>query len=203
MKRIFLIAAVVLLSLLLGWLIFGWQPDQPSDQDHQLLKKAEEPVGGDFTLYSERGDVSLKDFREKITLIYFGYTWCPDICPTNLGFISLALNELSAQELAQVQVLFISVDPERDTVKRLAEYVDFFHPSILGITGNDQQVADVARLYGAAYRRAEQDSATGYVVDHSANTYVMNQNGKLSHTLDHATPPDQIVAVIRNLLLEQ
>jgi protein SCO1/2 len=85
-------------------------------------------------------------------------------------------------------------------LERLQEYGAYFHPSIIGITGSDAEVAAAAKLYGASYQRTEQDSATGYVVDHSAFTYVVAPDGHLAETLGHATPPKQIVAVIRGLL---
>ena len=134
-------------------------------------------------------------------LIYFGYTTCPDICPTNLAFLAAALRELTPDELKRVRVLFVSVDPERDDLRRLTEYAAYFHPHIQGVTGTPEQVAQVAAQYGAAYRRVEQTgSAMGYLVDHSAYTYIVDPAGHLVRSLDHATPPDQILAVIRRLL---
>ena len=159
------------------------------------------PTGGDFQLQSAAGPFDLKDLRGRVVLIYFGYTWCPDICPTNLAFIASALKSLAPEELARVQVLFVSVDPERDDVHRLAQYTGYFHPQILGLTGTPEQIATAARLYGAAYRRAAQtNSAMGYAVDHSSRTYAVDPRGRLARTLDHATPPDMIAAVVRELL---
>ena len=165
---------------------------------HRQLGLAAEPEGGDFRLQSWRGPVSLSDLRGKVVLIYFGYTWCPDICPTNLAIISLALKQLSADEREQVQALFVSVDPERDSVERLKTFAEYFDPAILGMTGSERTIADVARRYGAAYRRSEQSaSAMGYMVDHSSYTYVVDRNGQLVDTLEHATPAERLVEVIR------
>lgn len=201
MQRKLLITAIVPLAGLLVWLLWFWEPVTKEGYHHETLDLASPPTGGDFRVQSAEGPVDLADLRGKVVLIYFGYTWCPDICPTNLAFIANALKTLSATELARVQVLFVSVDPERDDVKRLAQYTGYFHPSIRGLTGTPEEIAAAARLYGAAYRRAEpSDSAMGYMVDHSAYTYVVDPSGRLVRTLDHATPSDQIAAVIRELL---
>jgi protein SCO1 len=155
----------------------------------------------DFSLHSVGGSINLSSLRGHVVLLYFGYTWCPDICPTNLAMISGALRALNAEELDQVKALFISVDPERDDLKRLAQYAGYFHPGITGATGTPEEIADAAMLYGASYRRVEQpDSAMGYMVDHSADTYVLNRKGELVGKLDHATPSPEILAVVRNLL---
>ncbi len=200
-RRLLPIAAIAVLSVLLVWLVWFWQPSRPADTPlHRQLGLAAKPTGGDFTLQSWRGSVSLADLRGKVVLIYFGYTWCPDICPTNLAIIGLALKQLTPVEREGVQVLFVSVDPERDGVERLKQFAEYFDPAILGITGSEQEVADAARLYGAAYQRSEQvDSAMGYMVDHSSYTYVVNQDGRLVETLGHATPAERIVELIRGL----
>ena len=107
---------------------------------------------------------------------------------------------MTEEEHKKIQAIFVSVDPERDTVERLATYTAFFHPSILGATGTPQQIADVAAKYGVAYRKVESDSATGYIVDHSSVTYVINQQGDLHKVLMHGTLPTEILKAIRELL---
>jgi protein SCO1/2 len=203
MSRRLLVLAILVLVPVLAWVVFYWQP-APGPQGagtHRALDLAAPPTGGDFALGSGAGTVGLKDLRGKVVLIYFGYTWCPDICPTNLALIANALKMLAPEELARVQVLFVSVDPPRDTPERLAEYTHYFHPQILGVTGTPDQIAEAARLYGAAYRRVDNnDSAMGYTVDHSAYTYAVDPQGRLAETLDHATPSAKIAAVIRRLL---
>lgn len=206
MTRKLLIIAILVLLGLLAWLLF-WTPaevDGDGDADgpiHRTLDLAAPPTGGDFILDSASGPVDLADLRGNVVLIYFGYTWCPDICPTNLVLIAGALKALTPDELERVQVLFVSVDPERDSAERLAEYSGYFHPKILGLTGTPEQIAAVAKLYGAAYRRTElADSAMGYAVDHSAYGHLVDPQGRLVRNLDHATPSAEIVAAIRNLL---
>lgn len=199
------IALIAALSALLIWLVWFWQPGGEAEAPaHRRLGLAEQPRGGDFTLESARGAVSLSDFRGEVVLLYFGYTWCPDICPTNLAIISLALKSLSPAERERVQVLFVSVDPERDDVGRLADFAAYFDPSILGLTGTDEAIAAAAARYGAAYRRSDAgDSAMGYMVDHSSYTYVVDTDGELAATLAHATPAERIVSEVRALLAER
>jgi protein SCO1/2 len=195
------LALVLLLAAVLVWLVWFWQPAGAPDPAHRRLDLAGAPAGGDFELRGADGPVALSDFRGQVVLLYFGYTWCPDICPTNLAIIAFALKQLTPQERDRVQVLFVSVDPERDTPERLAEYAAYFDPGILGITGSEAQVAAAAARYGAAYRRTEQtDSAMGYLVDHSAFTYVIDPDGRLVDTLAHATPAEEILSSVRGLL---
>jgi len=188
---------ILLLALGAGWLWFGWGPE-----GHRSPEPAT-PAGGDFTLQSSEGPVSLESLRGQVVLLYFGYTWCPDICPTNLGMMSGAFSMMDEEALEQVQGIFVSVDPERDSLERLATYTSYFHDNIIGITGTPEAVAAVADQYGVAYRKVESDSETGYVVDHSSATYVIDQMGKLHTILPHATPPDKILATVRQLLAEQ
>jgi len=160
---------------------------------------AAEPMDGppnDFTLSSSAGPVSLSDFRGKVVLLYFGYTFCPDICPTSLAATARALKELSPEAAAQVQTIFVSVDPARDTPEHLKEYVAFFHPSIVGLTGTDEEVALAARPYGVVYARHEATGAGGYVVDHSAFTYLVAPDGHLAARLPHAAPARVVLAAL-------
>lgn len=217
MRPATLAAAILALGGLLVWLLWFWEPapnpvgvvganPNPSPVEtggaiHSPLALAQAPGGGDFVLDSWQGPVDTRDLRGSVVLIYFGYTWCPDICPTNLAFVANAIGALRPEEQERVQVLFVGVDPQRDTLQRLREYGDYFHPRVLGLTGTPEELAKVAGLYGAAYRRADGDgSALGYTVDHSAYTYVLNPAGRLVGTLDHATPPAEIVAAIRAAL---
>ena len=197
-ERILSVIAVLLAALVLG-LAFFWHPELPE----WPLPLAAMPEGGDFTLQSADGPVALRDFRGKVVLLYFGYTYCPDICPTSLAATSEGLKELAPDELARVAVILVSVDPKRDTPARLKEYARFFHPAIVGVTGTPEEIAAVAKRYGAFY--AEQKVATagdGYVVDHSADTYIVAADGKLAGKIAHATAPDQVAAIIRKYLYQ-
>lgn len=197
MKKAVPLVLIVILAGVLGWLVFGWAP---GDTGHRALEGRAGPAGGDFTLESAKGEVSLSDYRGKVVLLYFGYTWCPDVCPTSLSMLAQALTQMGEAELEQVQGLFVSVDPARDTPERLAEYTDYFHPKIIGATGSKEEVAEVAEQYGVAYRKVESDSATGYLVDHSSFTYVIGRDGELVTRLGHGTPPGEILKAVRTLL---
>ena len=188
-------ATIIALGLVLGWTVSGWLPD-----DDATISLSHAPPGGDFVLQTPQGPFRLQEQRGKVVLIYFGYTFCPDICPTNLALMAQALNALSEEELAQVQGVFISVDPQRDRLDLLAPYTHHFHPSIIGMTGDPDDVARVAAQYGAAYRKVEGESQGGYLVDHTSNTYVIAPDGSLHATLHHAAPPQEILEVTRKLL---
>lgn len=187
-----LLGTIAVFAALLAWVTFFWQPGN--------TRLAEAPRGGDFTLNSAQGPLTLHDLRGKVVLLYFGYTMCPDICPTSLAFTAQGMAQLDAKELEKVQMLFVSVDPERDTLERLKEYTAFFHPNIAGLTGTPAEIARVAKLYGASYARQQVGSAAGYVVDHSADTYVVAPDGSLYATLPHATPPGKVAEKIRAAL---
>lgn len=185
-------------ALGLAWALLIWQP---TAENGGISLDAGSPKGGDFRLQSAAGPLALEDLRGKVVVLYFGYTFCPDICPTGLALLSAALEQMEPGELAQVQSLFVSVDPDRDDLQRLAEYAAFFHPGILGLTGNPVELTAVAARYGAVYRKVEQkESAAGYLIDHSAFTYVIDRSGQLAHSLPHGTSPERILAVLRQEL---
>ena len=191
-KKLLPLLIVILIAALL-WVLFIWQPVK----DHANLMPDSTAAGGDFKLQSLHGPVSLKDFSGKVVLIYFGYTWCPDICPTNLSMMSGALSQLDETEAGKVQGIFISVDPKRDTLERLNSYTHYFHESILGITGTPEEIRAVANRYGAAYQKVAQESAANYVVDHSSETYVVDPSGKLVERLPHGAKPEEILSAVR------
>lgn len=164
------------------------------------LPLAAPPRGGDFTLLSAQGPVSTQAYRGKVVVVYFGYTYCPDICPTSLATLGAALGQLRPAEQAQVQPLFVSVDPQRDTPARLKEYAAFFHPKLIGLTGSPQTLAAAAKAYGASYSFQPPDARGNYVVDHSAFTYLVDTQGHLADTLPHGASPEDTAAAIRRLL---
>lgn len=184
-------ALAVLVAILVVLLV--WHPGEK----HEPMP----PTAGDFLLATTRGPLSLEQLRGKVVVLYFGYTWCPDVCPTSLALLGMALHKLEGPELDQIQPVFISVDPTRDTLGRLAEYTIYFHPSLLGATGTPQQIADVAQRYGVAYAREKNGSDTDYTVDHTSQTYLLDRDGKLHEVLPHGTAPEKIVVAIRRLLV--
>jgi len=199
MNRQILNILIVLLLAVLGWLLFGWNPN---DEMPMHLTESSQPQGGDFQLNNESGRFTLSDHRGKVVLLYFGYTMCPDVCPTSLAMMQGALREMSEEELTQVQGVFVSVDPERDSAGRLKEYTHYFHDHILGTTGSTEEIAQAAKRYGSRYRVVESDSATGYIVDHTSLTYVIDKQGVLQTILPHGTPPLGILQAVRPLLLD-
>ena len=157
-------------------------------------------VGGDFTLISKDGEVSLSDFNGKVVLLFFGYTFCPDVCPTELAKMRGAFNDLSSSEIEQVVGIFVSVDTNRDTPEKVSAYASFFHDRIVGLTGTREQISEVAKLYFVAYQEVEaKGSATGYTVDHTATTYLIGQDGKVQKLLRGPTS-QEIVQELRNQL---
>lgn len=199
-----LLALILALAALLVWLVAFWEPIAPRPllkvQPHGSLKLADAPSGGDFSLLGAQGPLSLADYRGKVVLLYFGYTYCPDVCPTSLSLLAQALSSLTPDEVARVQGIFVSIDPERDTVDRLKEYAPFFHPSIVGVTGTPEALAGIAKQYGASYMKQKPNADGQYAVDHSSVTYVIDPQGRLVASLPHASSAQQIVDRVRPLL---
>lgn len=155
-------------------------------------------LGGEFTLNGVDGPVSLSDYRDdKLVLMSFGFTHCPDVCPISLTNIARAMKQLTPEQAEQVQGMFISLDPKRDTPSILASYVSFFNESFVGITGTKEQVDKVVKQYGAVYRIVElEDSAMGYSVDHSSRLYLIDKTGELVKLLYHDSTPEEIAQAV-------
>lgn len=157
-------------------------------------------VGGPFTLTDHTGRARTDaDFRGKFLLIYFGYTYCPDICPTDLQQIGLAVDKLGTAGAA-VQPLFISVDPERDTRDVLANYVVLFHPRLIGLTGTAEQIRAVASAYRVYYAKYKPPEGGDYVIDHTGFIYLMDGTGAYRGFFPPGTSADRMVEIIRPLL---
>jgi protein SCO1 len=204
--RMLLTGIIAALIVLIIWAAAFWQPavvpeGSPSKTANGSASAAGMGPGGEFTLQSAAGPVSLSALRGKLVLIYFGYTYCPDICPTSLAATVAGVKQLTADEQGRVAMIFISVDPARDTPARLKTYVEFFHPQMLGLTGSAAELAEVARRYGVFYAFHKSESAAGsYVVDHSADTYVVGQDGVLLDRIAHETAPEKVAATLRQYL---
>ncbi|HYW16050.1 MAG TPA: SCO family protein [Allosphingosinicella sp.] len=139
-------------------------------------------IGGPFTLTNQDGrQVTERDFAGKYRLLYFGFTHCPDICPTDLAVIGQALRRFEKSDparAARVAPIFVTVDPERDTPLVLKEYVAAFHPRLVGLTGSPKQVADMVKRYGAYGAKGDQTAGGGYNVDHSRLAELIGPDGK-------------------------
>jgi len=157
--------------------------------------------GGNFTLQSDKGPVSLVDFKGKVVALYMGYMACPDICPTSLWNLTEAVKLLSEDEASQVQGVFVSVDPERDSPRALGIFARGFFPSFVGLTGERNELDSVSRQYGFIYEKVPlKDSAMGYVIDHSSIIYLIDRQGVLQAFIPHDTPPQKIRQELLKLL---
>ena len=159
-------------------------------------------IGGEFTLTDQRGEtVRDADFRGNFMLIYFGYTNCPDICVPALQNMSGALDELG-EEGERIVPIFITVDPERDTVALLAEYAENFHPRLVALTGGSDTIADVVSKYRVYAKLAVADESSGehehddYLVEHSGFVYLMDPDGGFVMVMSHATDPEEMARKI-------
>jgi protein SCO1/2 len=183
----FLVAAVGL-----GWL--QSQRQQPSS----VADTSPVPIGGAFTLVDENGQtVTDQTYRGKWLLVFFGFTHCPDVCPTALNDIALTLDQLGPLA-GSVQPLFVTVDPERDTPDIVKDYTDAFHPNIIGLTGTPAQIAETAKVYRVYYKKVAQGDT--YTMDHSGITYVMATDGKFAAHFSPRTPIDTMTAKLRGLI---
>jgi protein SCO1/2 len=153
-------------------------------------------IGGPFAAMAEDGrSVTDKDFAGKYRLVYFGYSYCPDVCPVDVRNLMLGLKAFEnadAAAAAQLQPLFFTVDPERDTPKVLAEFTDAFHPRLIGLTGSPEQVAATAKTFAVAYQKGEAKTPGAYLVDHSRIAMLFGKNGEPIAIVSHDAKPEQI-----------
>ncbi len=157
-------------------------------------------VGGPFTLTAHTGErVTPESFRGRYMLIYFGYTYCPDVCPGALQIVSVALDALG-EKAEQVQPIFITVDPQRDTVEQMAQYVPYFSDRLIGLTGSEEEIAEAAHAYRVYYARAEDDSSTEYLMDHTSILYLMDPEGNFVAHFPYGTDPDALTKELQKHL---
>lgn len=157
------------------------------------------PIDERFRLIDHFGrQVGPDTFAGKVRLVFFGFTHCPDVCPTGLALMSQLLEELG-DDAKDVQALFISVDPERDTVAVLKEYVSVFAGNILGLTGTPEQIADVTKAFSACFKKVPQPGG-GYTVDHTASIYLLGRDGTFRATIDLHEKQEVGLQKIRHVL---
>lgn len=195
-KKILLLASV-LVAAFLG-LYIGMTFLRPY-VFHGTVLQSEQPVE-DFSLTSMHGQqVKLSDYRNKIVVIYFGYTYCPDVCPTTLAEIKKALGILGPAA-HDIQVIMITVDPERDTPAVLNSYMTQFDPNFLGLTGSVSDIQNVAAPLGVYFAR--QDGATGsdYLMEHTASVMVLNKSGSLKLLWAYGTPASEMAEDLKYML---
>ena len=187
--------AAIAIAALLVWHQLGTAGASVDTSQNVGFRPAIE-IGGPFSLVDHTGaKVTEESFSGKYMLITFGYTFCPDICPTGLTKMSSALNKLG-KNASKVQPIFVTVDPARDTAKALSDYVTHFHPSFKGLTGNAEQIDKIAKAYHVLYRKAESGDSTEYLMDHTTFVYLMNPTGKLSMMFRYETDPADMANAI-------
>lgn len=200
------LAAVVVLSLGL------WATVPPAPQAGEAPPPPENSlplvagIGGDFRLPSTAGgELALSDLRGKVVLLNFGFTHCPDVCPAVLLRLGGVLRELEKEgiDMARVQPVFVTFDPARDTLDHLREYVTYFHPSLVGLRGDEAQVRELARRYKVIYLKQDEGSAGGYVFQHSDFVYVIDTWGRVRLLVASKDPDVALVAAVKRLLSEK
>jgi protein SCO1 len=153
----------------------------------------------EFLLESADGDVHLSDFRGQLVVMYFGYTNCPDICPATLSKLAKVREQMGA-DADQVQVIMVSVDPERDDPGRLRQYISVFDESFVGVTGSEESLRSVTTQFGIYFQKAEGSGASGYSVDHTTTLVVLDKNGRQRLFLPNDLTVEQIEHDLGNLL---
>ena len=207
-SQIIVIVAIILglsLGLLLGLLtiqLIRGELSFTSDEFRGVELPTPQPVA-DFTLTADSGqEISLSDFRGQITLLYFGYTYCPDICPGTLTELARALDDLDSKDREKVQVIMVTVDPERDTPQLLTDYLDHFDTSFLGLTGSEAEIATAAEKVGIYIERQPGTAESGYLVDHTASISALDRDGNIKVIFKFGTPAEDISADLKRLIAD-
>ncbi len=190
------VALGIVLAALLAFLFAGRIASAPALHGSYINPPL--PVS-DFTLVSAEGPVSLDDFEGKLVVLFFGYTFCPDVCPTTMANLKNAFSVLG-DETEDVQVLFVSVDPERDSPERMKQFASGFQKDFVGLTGPPDSINAIASRMGIFHARQEGSDATGYLVDHTATTMVLDRNGDIVLMWPFGITGDEMAADLKALL---
>lgn len=192
-----LLVLVVLAGLLVGYGAYQWL--RPHTFSGTVLQSPSEapPLTG-LSLHTGE-DADLARFRGEVVLLYFGYTNCPDICPATLSTAAKAIEAMGADG-DDVELLMVTVDPDRDAPRTLGEYVGHFHPRFLGVSGSESDLRTAASLYGVFFQRAEGSEATGYLVDHTASLMAIDPDGFLRVVYPVDVPAEALAADLEELL---
>lgn len=201
-KLSLLIVVGVLFGLTAGWALLRVSRGLPligPPEFHGLVIQSPPPLS-DFTLTAHTGEEqSLRDYRGKVVLLYFGYTFCPDVCPATMVELKRMMAELG-RDAKDVQVIMISVDPGRDTPEQLGDYVTQFNPSFMGMTGSEEALLGITTQLGIYYQKHEGTPATGYLVDHTATVSVMDRDGRLRLVFPFGTTGEDMATDLQYLL---
>jgi protein SCO1 len=183
-----LISVILALTAIGVWTLYLSEEKTPSAAENSRAL-----IGGSFELTNHMNKpVTDKDFLGKYMLVYFGYTYCPDVCPMDLQILADSVRNLSPEHAEQLNPVFVSVDPERDTVDVMAEYVQFFHKDLIGLTGTSNQVEVIKKAYRVYASKA--DDSENYLVDHTAYTYFMDKDGTILKHFNHGEDPEEMAA---------
>ena len=183
-------------------LVSGCKPESGSVAFNSTDITGAEFAGG-FSLVDHQGQArQLGDFRGKVVVLFFGFTHCPDVCPTTLAEFNAVLDRLEQAAAERVQVLFVTVDPERDTQEVLSGYVTAFNPAFIGLTGTPEQIADVAREFRIIYKKVDGTRPGTYSVDHSAGTYIFDTEGRVRLYARYGQDQQSLAEDIERLLGE-
>jgi len=159
------------------------------------------PIGGDFTLTDQDGrPFSLSSLKGKVVLVFFGYTMCPDACPTTLSKLSSAHARLNADERGRVKAVYITIDPERDTPPVMKEHLTYFGVDAVGLTGAVEETSRVAAQFGAHFEKSSGPTAAGYLMSHTVSVFGLDAQGRTRMLIDYEAGVDQVVKDIRALL---
>jgi protein SCO1/2 len=195
-----LTAAAIALGLLIAVSVKLWQAPAPAIAVQDKGVSGAALVGGAFTLTDQHGKrVADADFRGRFMLVYFGYSFCPDVCPTDLAAMAAAIDRLGP-EGDRVQPIFITIDPERDTVERLAQYAPLFHPRLVALTGTAEEIAQAARAYRVYYEKA--GDGPDYLMNHSGIVYLMDRDGRFLAHFAQGTGAEEMALKIRSQMSE-
>lgn len=180
---------------------------RPQQRQGEVTSTGRADIGGPFTLVDHTGaTVTEADFAGRPMLIYFGFTYCPDICPFSLQIMAAALEQLPEDQRAEFQPVLITIDPERDTPEQLSQYISSpaFPDTLVGLTGSAEQIAAVAGEYRIIYRRALEEGAPedSYTMDHTSLIYLMDRQGEFHSVYAHGTPPAQLAEGLQDFLEE-
>lgn len=157
-------------------------------------------LGGPFTLQTKKGPFSLSDVEGKVSVVYFGFLSCTEACPASIGVVQAAYKQLNDDERNGVQFLFISVDPERDSLEDLYDFGDYYDNDLIALTGTREEIDQVTSDYGVFFELTDlEGSALGYTVDHSSRFYMIDKSGELFTTMSHSTTPSELAARIKQL----
>ena len=198
-KKWYFIIGGLAVGLFAGWLVITYFTGNLGPPNfHGMVMQSPDTLTN-FTLDSANGDVSLTDFRGKVTLLYFGYTFCPDVCPATMVELKKAMVELG-RDADDVQVIMVTIDPTRDTPEKIDAYVKHFYPSFIGLTGTDEEVAAVAVPLGIFYEKHEGSAESGYLIDHTATVAVIDKDGYLRLIYPFNTAGEDIAKDLRYLV---